>query len=461
MGNADYKPPAQSVQVSPSQSLATGLAESASDALTWLMRNAVDKFLASSIRHGSVTFRCSDTRYPAEPHEYGEPRVHAEAAGRPVATLTILNVPSFYARVATAADIGFAEAFIASDVVVDNEDELVNFFRVLILNRDQEDMSSSNLVMSKIGAVANRVLHVLNANSISGSQRNIEAHYDLSNELFATFLGPTWTYSCGYFEGPSSTLDDAQIAKLDMMIRKANLTKDCHLLEIGCGWGELAIRAAKSAGCRVTGITLSREQLDLATVRAKKAGVDHLVSFEMLDYRALPEKRVRYDRIISIEMLEAVGHEFLGSFFKVLDAVLADDGVAVIQVITTPEKRYDAYRSSVDFIQKHIFPGGICPSLQAVTDAMVAHSNLILENVENIGTHYATTLREWRRLFLSAVTDGSVQAAGFDKWFIRKWIYYFCYCESGFATRTLGDLQLVLSRPGNCSTLGGPPLAAH
>jgi cyclopropane-fatty-acyl-phospholipid synthase len=174
-----------------------------------------------------------------------------------------------------------------------------------------------------------------------------------------------------------------------------------------------------------------------------------------LDYRALPRLGRMFDRIVSIEMIEAVGHEYLGKYFEVLDGVLKLNGIVVLQVITTPEGRYEEYRNSVDFIQKHIFPGGICPSVEALVSAMAKHSRLNLEHAENLGPHYATTLREWRTRFMESVDAGLVAAAGFDDYFVRKWIYYFCYCQAGFATRTLGDMQLVLTRPGNTSALGG------
>lgn len=419
--------------------------------------NAVEAFLRRSIVAGSLTVTglSGDKHVPEV--VYGESVEAAQAAGRPAATLFLADADSFYSRVASSADIGFAEAYIAGDFTVKDSDDLLSIFQILILNRDSQEMSAKGLVLSRIGASFNSALHALNANSLSGSRRNIQAHYDLSNELFATFLGSSWTYSCGYFDAGVSSLDDAQIAKLDRIIGKAKLTEDCHVMEIGCGWGEFAIRAAKLSGCRVTGITLSNEQCDLARSRVDAAGVSHLVSIELVDYRTLANAGVKYDRVVSIEMVEAVGHEFLGEFFGTIDAILKPNGLAVLQVITTPEVRYDEYRTSVDFIQKHIFPGGICPSLEALVSAMSQRSSLSLEHVDNIGPHYATTLREWRRRFLLSDAAGDVRKAGFDDAFVRKWVYYFCYCEAGFASRTLGTLQLIFSRPGNVDVLGSAP----
>jgi cyclopropane-fatty-acyl-phospholipid synthase len=430
----------------------------ASSLISRSIASAVHAFLSRGIVLGSFTLVQSTDEGGVSETVYGEAQAQAIAAGRPAAAVHLVDPSSFYSRVASSADIGFAEAYIAGDFTVEHPDELVSVFRILILNRDNKQLSASNLVLSRLGAYVNTALHALSANSVSGSRRNIQAHYDLSNKLFATFLGDSWTYSCAYFrEGSDSCLDSAQNAKLDMIIAKARLGPECHLLEIGCGWGELAIRAAKQSGCRVTGITLSEEQLSLARERVGSAGLSHLVNFELVDYRNLPSIGTKYDRVVSIEMLEAVGHEFLGDFFHALDAVLQPDGLAVIQVITTPEARYAEYRSSADFIQKHIFPGGVCPSLEAVVAAMAKRSTLSLEHAENIGPHYATTLKEWRRRFLCSAKHGDVAAAGFDEFFVRKWVYYFCYCEAGFASRTLGTMQLVLSRAGNVSALGAAP----
>lgn len=413
----------------------------------------VNEFLARGISRGSVTLVFPDSSEII----FGELDNDAREAPRPTARLYIQNPVRFYARVATSADIGFAEAFMAGDFTVEEPEHLTDVFRVLILNRDSENLSPSSLLISRLGACLNTFLHVRNRNTVAGSERNIEAHYDLSNELFATFLGDSWTYSCAYFGAGVKDLDAAQHAKIDKILDKARITSQCHVLDIGCGWGELAIRAVQRFGCRVTGITLSREQLTLANKRAMAAGVSEHVSFDLVDYRILAERGVKFDRIVSVEMMEAIGHEFLGTYFAAVQQMLHKDGLVVVQVITTPEQRYEEYRRETDFIQKHIFPGGICPSFEAVVGAVAKNCMLVVEEVENIGPHYATTLKEWRRRFMESVEKGDVQKAGFDEVFVRKWIYYFSYCEAGFATRTLGDLQIVLTEGNNTRTLGGPP----
>lgn len=417
-------------------------------------RFLVHEFLSRGILRGTLTFVHPDSTITL----FGQPEAESKAMGRPHATIHLQNPTSFYARVAATADIGFGEAYVMGDFTVDHVDHLLDIFRVLILNRDEQGLSTSALLVSKLGMWLNGRLHSLNRNTLIGSRRNIEAHYDLSNELFGTFLGETWTYSCGYFGDGAKTLDEGQHRKIDMILDKARITADCDVLEIGCGWGELGIRAAQRFGCRVTGITLSKEQLMLAKKRAEAAGVAELVKFELADYREFAERGAAFDRVVSVEMMEALGHEFLGAFFEAMEKMVKADGLVVLQVITTPEQRYEEYRGGVDFIQKHIFPGGICPSFEAVVGAVARNSGLVVEDVENIGVHYATTLREWRRRFAESVKRGDVAAAGFDEYFVRKWMYYLCYCEAGFETRTLGTLQVVMSRSNNTMALGGAPV---
>lgn len=414
----------------------------------------VDEFLARGISCGSLTLVFPDS----EEIIFGEHESDARKACRPTARLYIQDPASFYARIGTSADIGFAEAFMAGDFTVEEPEHLTDVFLVLILNRDNnKKLSPSSLLISHLGTRLNGFLHMRNRNTVAGSERNIEAHYDLSNELFATFLGDSWTYSCAYFGRGVKDLDSAQHAKIDKILDKAHIGAECHVLDIGCGWGELAIRAVQRFGCRVTGITLSREQLSLANKRAMAAGVSKRVSFELIDYRILAERGAKFDRIISVEMMEAIGHEFLGKYFAAVQQMLNKEGLVVVQVITTPEQRYEEYRRGTDFIQKHIFPGGMCPSFEAVVGAVAKNCMLVVEEVENIGPHYATTLKEWRRRFMESVEKGDVQKAGFDEVFVRKWIFYFSYCEAGFATRTLGDLQIVLTKGNNTTTLGGAP----
>jgi cyclopropane-fatty-acyl-phospholipid synthase len=359
----------------------------------------------------------------------------------PSAELTVGNW-TFFRRLLLSGDIGLGESYQEGEWT---SPDLCSVIRVFGANLDLAD--DRNLAMALAGRAANRLGHLLRRNTRSGSRRNIAAHYDLSNELYAKFLDETWMYSSAVFRDPGDydqePMAEAQRRKARRLLEPLNLKPGQHLLEIGCGWGELAAIAARDYGVRVTGITLSREQLKLARERALDAGVADRVNFEFLDYRDL---RGRFDAVVSCEMLEAVGHENLPGYFKAVDKALKPGGRASLQVITLPDHRYDAYRRGTDWIQKHIFPGAVCPSLAAITAAMAKGSRLTVERSEDIGIHYALTLRRWRRAFMAEAD--SIKGLGFDEKFIRTWDYYFSYCEAGFAGRLLGNQQLVLRRSG-------------
>ncbi|KAL3683325.1 hypothetical protein R1sor_001347 [Riccia sorocarpa] len=371
--------------------------------------------------------------------------------------------PQFYWKIATRADLGLADAFIDGDFTfVGNKDGLVHLLELLIANRDinRADVQSQNsgwwnpiLATATIGAAISYLRHKLRGNSLTNARRNISRHYDLSNDFFTLFLDETMTYSSAIFKGPDheEPLIDAQLRKLHVLIDMARIERDHEVLEIGCGWGSMAVEVVRRTGCRYTGITLSVEQLKLATARVKDAGLEDRITLKLCDYRALPDKH-KYHRIISCEMLEHVGHEYYKEFFSRCDYLLAKDGLVVIQVISIPDERYDEYRKSSDFIREYIFPGGCLPCLNALTSAMAAGSTLSVEHLENIGPHYFRTLMSWREKFLSNISE--CKKLGFNDKFIRMWEYYLVYCAAGFKTRTLGDLQLVLSRPGNVAALG-------
>jgi cyclopropane-fatty-acyl-phospholipid synthase len=249
------------------------------------------------------------------------------------------------------------------------------------------------------------------------------------------------------------TLEEAQWRKLDTLLARAQVQPGQTLLDIGFGWGGLSIHAAKTYGCRVTGITLSVEQKALAEERVQKEGVAHLITFEVCDYRTFArriENRGRFDRVLSCEMIEAVGHKYLGDFFWAVEQVLASNGILVMEAITTPEQRYETYLRSTDFINTVIFPGSCCPSLHALIDAAYRNSCLTLEHIDNIGLHYAQTLAEWRRRFNA--NERFVKSLGFDDVFLRAWNYYLTYCEAGFFSQTENCLILVFARPG-CKAL--------
>jgi cyclopropane-fatty-acyl-phospholipid synthase len=298
-----------------------------------------------------------------------------------------------------------------------------------------------------IGRLANRILHARRRNTPQGSRRNIRAHYDLGNDFYCLWLDPeTMLYSCALFEHPDQTLAEAQAAKIRRIVELAGIGPEHHVLEIGCGWGGFAIEAVRRTGCRVTGITISEAQLKLAQERVRAAGLADRIDLRLMDYRDLDGQ---YDRIVSIEMLEAVGHEYFEVFFRKCAQVLKPDGRAVLQVITIPDERYDAYRRNPDWIQKHIFPGGILPSRSILAAAMEKAGRLRVVHADNIGPHYASTLRAWRDTFDARADD--LRLMGFDNTFQRKWDYYFSYCEAGFATGYIDDWHLVLGTPSDSS----------
>ncbi|KAL8279229.1 hypothetical protein RQP46_008266 [Phenoliferia psychrophenolica] len=394
--------------------------------------------------------------------------------------LRVVN-DAFWVRMLLLADLGFSEAYMCGDIEVDN---LEDIFKLFILNRKSLGELSTGMAGTLFTAF-NAVINTRFVNSLSNSISNISAHYDISNRMFESFLSPDMTYSCaiwgdkeGGVEGDLGLvprkiaavegvdeLEEAQMRKLRTVIARARLSKGDKVLEIGSGWGSLAIEAVRSTGCTVDTLTLSVEQKMLAEARIKAAGLSASIKVHLLDYRSLPDSFTHaFDRVISIEMIEAVGKEFLPTYFATLDKVLKTDrGLAVVQVITMPEARFESYGKSVDFIQKHIFPGGFLPSVTCLVDSILTGTKgtLVVEQIENIGPHYARTLREWCRRFEATFESDIVPALreaypeltgrkGIEV-FRRKWLFYFKYCASGFSTRALGDHILTITREGNLS----------
>ncbi len=343
----------------------------------------------------------------------------------------------FFRRVMLSGEIGFGEAYTDGDWTTDDLPGL------LTLLADHEQLiDDRKLVTATLGRWINILRHWLRANTIKGSSRNISEHYDLSNDFFATFLDPSMTYSSALFQTENESLEQAQRNKLRTMIDKAQIRSGDHVLEIGCGWGSFAIEAVRRTGCKVTGITLSHEQLSLARERVREAGLEERIELKFCDYRHIDEQ---FDRIVSIEMLEAVGHAGLRTFFSSCDRALRPGGRAVIQVITIPDRKYETYRFSADWIRKHIFPGGHLPSLGAMGKAM-ARTSLNLSRLENYGSDYCRTLDVWRKTLLAQ--RQRIFDLGYDESFLRKWEYYFAYCQAGFANRIIDLAQLELDKPG-------------
>jgi len=339
-----------------------------------------------------------------------------------------------FAAIAAKGDIGFAEAYMDGSWSTPDLAALLTLFAA---NRDAIDHAVRGGLVT---GAWQRAKHLLNANTRRGSRRNIAAHYDLGNDFYALWLDPSLTYSSALFAGDRSrTLEQAQQAKLRAALDRLALRPGQHVLEIGCGWGSLAEIAARDYGCRVTGITLSREQLQYAERRMARAGLADRVRFELRDYRDLSE---RYDHVVSIEMIEAVGERYWPAYFATIARALAPGGRACIQAITIDDRRFERYRAGTDFIQQYIFPGGMLPS-PARLRAEAARQGLAVTAEHAFGLDYAETLRRWREAFLRRSAD--VRALGHDERFLRMWDFYLAYCEAGFESRCTDVHQFVLT----------------
>lgn len=344
---------------------------------------------------------------------------------------------SFFSDFILRGVVGLGESFMAGSW--DTKD-IPALFRVFIKNR--RVLSDGYPAAAWLLRQKNRLIHFAHKNTLIGSRKNIKYHYDLSNEFFQIFLDPSMLYSCGIYLSDDNSCADAQKNKIESIINKARLTSTDHVLEIGCGWCGFALEAVKQKQCHVTGITVSQAQYELDLNRIQQEGLEKNIDILLQDYR---EIKGLYDKIVSIEMLEAVGHRYFGTFFRCCDRLLKPGGLLVIQVITIPDQRYEEYRHEADWIQKHIFPGGLLPSVTVLCEAATKYSSFIMESLEDIGLHYVTTLKDWREKFLQNIE--SVSAMGFDRSFRRKWEYYLATCEAGFAERVLGDVQVVFRKP--------------
>lgn len=354
------------------------------------------------------------------------------------AHIRVLN-PQMWTLVATNGSVGVAEGFMEGHWVVD---DLVALVRIFVRNRDILDRMEGGL--ARFGQWLLRGWHQLRKNTETGSRRNISAHYDLSNALFRTFLDPTMMYSCAVYTKAEETLELASVRKLDRICQKLALGPRDHLLEIGTGWGGFALHAASNYGCKITTTTISDEQFELAQKRVQEAGLADRITVVKQDYRSLEGQ---FDKIVSIEMIEAIGHQYLTTYFAKVSSLLKADGLALIQAITIEDHRYAQALRDVDFIKRYIFPGSFIPSITAMIGACTAASDMKLVHLEDIGPSYALTLRAWRERFNGALDQ--VKLLGFDQRFIRMWNYYLAYCEGGFIERSIGDVHLLLAKPRN------------
>jgi cyclopropane-fatty-acyl-phospholipid synthase len=355
----------------------------------------------------------------------------------PFETTLRVRSPRFYSDVAFAGTVGAGEAYINGYWECDDLTALV---RLMVVNRSlMNDVDSG---WSRLSAPLLKIAHWLNRNDKDGSRRNIAAHYDLGNRFFELFLDDTMAYSCGIFRSAETTLLEASRAKFDAACSKLALRPGQHLLEIGTGWGGLAMHAAEHYGCHVTTTTISREQYELARERIARAGLADRVTLLLEDYRDL---RGEYDALVSIEMVEAVGHHYLDTYFRQCSRLLKPTGAMLLQAITIRDQFYAQAIASVDFIKRFVFPGSFIPSVQALVDSAARVTDLKLFHLEDIGPDYARTLRLWRERFLARLPD--VRAQGYPDSFVRLWEFYLCYCEGGFEERQLGDVQMLLTKP--------------
>jgi cyclopropane-fatty-acyl-phospholipid synthase len=345
---------------------------------------------------------------------------------------------SAYLEIVTGGTIGAAEAYIQGKWTTSDLPALVRLFAV---NRSVMDGLEGGL--ARLGAPLLRLAHWYHSNTRRGSRRNIRAHYDLGDELFRLFLDPLMMYSSAVFPRDEAGLEEAALHKLALIGERLHLSPDDHVLEIGTGWGGLALYLATEYGCRVTTTTISANQFELASRRVAEAGLGDRVTVVRRDYRDLDGQ---YDRLVSVEMIEAVGHRFLDNYFRICSERLKPAGRALIQGIVMADRHYEQARRSVDFIQKYIFPGGALPSLASLLGSMARATDLQLTGLHDIGLDYARTLTLWRERFLDRVRD--VRLLGYPDEFIRMWDWYLAYCEGGFRERTISTVQLVFDKPG-------------
>ena len=345
----------------------------------------------------------------------------------------------FYGEIAFGGSIGAGEAYMLGYWTTDN---LTALIRLMVLNQDVMDTLEGG--MAWLAKPFLKGLHWMNRNTADGSRRNIAAHYDLGNDMFQLFLDPTMMYSSAIFDTPEMTLQHASENKLERICQKLQLNEQDHVLEIGTGWGGFAIHAASRFGCKVTTTTISQAQFELANKRIKQAGLLDKVTVLLKDYRELEGQ---FDKLVSIEMIEAVGYQFYDAYFAKCAELLKPEGMMLLQGITIADQRYDSAKNSVDFIQRYIFPGSCIPSVTALLNSVTRASDMRLFNLEDIGPHYARTLAEWRTNFFNNIEQ--VRALGYSEEFIRMWEFYLCYCEGGFEERALGDVHMLLVKPGN------------
>ena len=354
----------------------------------------------------------------------------------PPVEITVLS-SDFWGAVAFGGSVGAAESYINGEWTVT---DLTGLIRLMVRNASVlEDLEGG---LARLAEPVRRVLHWLNRNDLTGSRKNIAAHYDLGNAFFERMLDPTMAYSSAIYPSETATLHEAQIHKFDTICRKLALRPDDRLLEIGTGWGGLAMHAARHYGAKVTTTTISREQHDYAREAIAKAGLSDRITLLFEDYRALTGQ---YDKLVSIEMIEAVGHHYLDTYLKTCSDRLSPHGMMLLQAITLQDQSYKAALRQVDFIQRYVFPGSFIPSVSAITTSLAASTDMKVFHLEDFGPHYARTLAAWRNNVFA--DPQAIRTLGYSDEFLRLWEFYLCYCEGGFLERHIGDVHMLLTKP--------------
>ncbi|MEH6481964.1 MULTISPECIES: SAM-dependent methyltransferase [Pseudoalteromonas] len=349
----------------------------------------------------------------------------------------IVNDKAMYKAFALSGSVGAGEAYILGHWSCDN---LTSFIEIFAINEKQLDEFEKKFAF--FSNIAHRFNHIKNKNSESGSKKNIVAHYDLGNDLYESFLSKEMLYSSAVYPSKEATLEEAQQYKLKRICEQVELQKNDSVIEIGTGWGAFAIYAATHYDCHVTTTTISDEQHDYVANKISELGLTNKITLLKLDYRQL---RGKYDKLVSIEMIEAVGHEYLPSFFTQCGELLKDDGAMLIQAITIGDQRYKHYLKNSDFIQQYIFPGGCLPSLNEMSEQIKNNTDMVIHTVNDIGAHYARTLADWRTRFIKSWPD--LDRSKFDERFYRLWLFYFAYCEGAFRARATSTVHLMGRKP--------------
>ncbi len=369
---------------------------------------------------------------PEQTYTFGAPEEGLKA-------MVVVHNDRFFKRAVLGGDTGMGEAFMQGDW---SSPDLVSVVRLAVRNLDR--LGNGNRIFSTLSSIADAIHHRFRANTVSGSRRNIAQHYDLGNDFYRLFLDRSMAYSCGYYQKPGDSLEQAQLNKYERICRHLRLQSSDHLLEIGTGWGGFAAYAATNFGCRVTTTTISRQQYDYAQPLFQQSPETRSRTTLLLeDYRNL---RGQFDKLVSIEMFEAVGLKYYDTYFGACDRLLKPDGLMFLQAITMNDQKFSSYRKRSDWIQKYIFPGAELASVAEVFKSLGRSTQLSLHQADDIGLHYAETLKAWRERFLTRAAD--VYALGFDDDFVRMWEYYLAYCEGAFREGYVGELQLLLKKRG-------------